>query len=91
LVERLPNDNRDVRVVTRSGMANVSTGAEVVAGDISDPDSAAAGCAGAGVVYGCVGLDYSNGPTVWPPMMAGMLEGAEAAGARFVFMDNCYM
>ncbi len=91
LVERLLKDNRDVRVVTRSGVAKVSTGVEVVAGDVSDPDSAVAGCAGAGVVYGCVGLGYPNWPTVWPPMMAGMLAGAEAAGARFVFMDNCYM
>ena len=41
LVERLLKDNRDVRVVTRSGVAKVSTGVEVVAGDIGDPDSAA--------------------------------------------------
>lgn len=43
------------------------------------------------MVYGCVGLDYAGWPEKWPPMMAGMLAGAESAGAPFVFMDNCYM
>ena len=91
LTERLNADGRTVRVVTRSGRANVANGVEVVAGDVADTGSAQRACAGASVVYGCVGLDYSGWPEKWPPMMAGMLAGAEAAGARFVFMDNCYM
>jgi nucleoside-diphosphate-sugar epimerase len=91
LTERLVGDGRTVRVVTRSGQANVPSGVEVVAGDVADMSATARACAGASVVYGCVGLDYSGWPEKWPPMMAGMLAGAEAAGARLVFMDNCYM
>jgi nucleoside-diphosphate-sugar epimerase len=91
LTERLVADDREVRVVTRSGRAAVANAVEVVAGDVSDLSSAERSCAGASVVYGCVGLDYAGWPEKWPPMMAGMLAGAEAAGARFVFMDNCYM
>ncbi|NNF53071.1 MAG: NAD-dependent epimerase/dehydratase family protein [Acidimicrobiales bacterium] len=91
LTERLIADGRSVRVVTRSGRANVANEVEVMAGDVADPGSAKRTCAGASVVYGCVGLDYSGWPEKWPPMMAGMLTGAAAAGARFVFMDNCYM
>lgn len=91
VTERLVGDGRAVRVVTRSGRANVAKGVEVVAGDVADPGSAERACAGAAVVYGCVGLDYVGWPEKWPPMMAGMLAGAESAGARFVFMDNCYM
>jgi nucleoside-diphosphate-sugar epimerase len=69
----------------------VGKGVEVVAGDVADPSSAQRACGGASVVYSCVGLDYAGWPEKWPPMMTGMLSGAEAAGARFVFMDNCYM
>ena len=91
VTERLVNDGRAVRVVTRSGRAKVANEVEVVAADVADPSSAERGCAGASVVYGVVGLDYAGWPEKWPPMMAGMLAGAESAGARFVFMDNCYM
>lgn len=91
LIERLTDDGREVRVVTRSGAADVAKEVEVVAADIADPDAAARASAGASVVYSCVGLDYSGWPEKWPPMMEGMLAGAESAGARYVFMDNCYM
>ena len=91
LTKRLTDDGRAVRMVTRSGRASVDPGVEVIAVDISDPEAAARACAGAAVVYGCVGLDYAGWPEKWPPMMAGMIAGAESAGASFVFMDNCYM
>jgi nucleoside-diphosphate-sugar epimerase len=91
VTERLVGEGRAVRVVTRSGRAKVDNAVEVVAGDVADPNSAKRACAGASVVFGCVGLDYAGWPEKWPPMMAGMLAGAESAGARFVFMDNCYM
>ena len=91
LTERLITDGRAVRVVTRSGTANVADEVEVVAGDVADARAAERACAGASVVYACVGLDYAAWPEKWPPMMEGMLAGAESASARFVFMDNCYM
>jgi len=92
LVERLAGENRPTRVVTRSGTANVPAGAEVVAADITDPEAAEHACDGAGVVYGCVGLPgYERWPELWPPLMDGMLRGAESAGATFIFMDNLYM
>jgi nucleoside-diphosphate-sugar epimerase len=55
------------------------------------PESAIEACRDASVVFGCVGLDYTDWPRRWPPLFSGMLAGAEAAGARFVFMDNLYM
>ena len=91
LVERLVSNGTEPRVVTRSGRASVPDGVEVVAADISDAEQATKACADADVVYSCVGLDYQGWPERWPPMMAGMLDGAAAGGARFVFMDNCYM
>lgn len=91
LVERLVAAGVETRVVTRSGRAATAQGVEVVAADISDSGQATKACAGAGIVYSCVGLSYQGWPEKWPPMMTGMLDGAAAAGARFVFMDNCYM
>ncbi len=87
----LQEQGHAVRAVSRSGSADVASGAEVVQADIADPDDAVRACAGASVVYGCVGLDYTGWPKRWPPMMQGMLAGAAAARARFVFMDNLYM
>ena len=91
LVTRLSEGRRPVRAATRSGNAAAPAGVEVIAADISNPEEAARACEGASVAYSCVGLDYTGWPERWPPMMAGMLAGAEAAGARFVFMDNLYM
>lgn len=91
LVARLVDQGKTVRVVTRSGSADVSDGVEVVQGDVSNGESMAQACVGASDVYSCVGLDYTGWPERWPPMMEGMLAGAEAAGARFIFMDNLYM
>ncbi len=91
LTTRLIEHDRPVRVVTRSGTATVPDGVDHRAADVADTEAMAKACAGADVIYGCVGLTYEGWPEKWPPMMAGMLAGAEAAGARFVFMDNCYM
>lgn len=91
LVERLVADGVETRIVTRSGRAATPEGGELVAADISDSEQATRACAGADIVYSCVGLSYQGWPEKWPPMMTGMLAGAAAAGARFVFMDNCYM
>jgi nucleoside-diphosphate-sugar epimerase len=91
IAERLRRGERAVRVVTRSGRADVPDGVEVVAADVSRREEALRACEGAGVVYACVGLDYTNWAERWPPVFEGMLAGAEAAGARFVFMDNLYM
>ena len=91
LAEHLAAEGRRVRVANRAGKAAVPAGVEVTAADVSDLEQARHACKDAGVVFGCGGLGYGNWPEVWPPLMKGMLAGAEAAGARFVFMDNLYM
>ncbi len=92
VVERLAAAKRPTRVVTRSGRADVPVGVEVVAADITDPSGSQRACEGASVVFGCVGLPgYDGWPELFPPLMEGMLRGAEYAGAPFIFMDNLYM
>lgn len=91
LAELLHREGRQLRIVTRSGKARVPAGVEVVKADIANEAEAVRACAGAAVVYGCVGLGYKGWPRQWSRLMRGMLAGAEAAGARFIFMDNLYM
>lgn len=91
LLERLLARGLRVRVVTRSGRTKMPAGAEHVSADLADAEQAARACAGAAVVFGCVGMDYVDWARRWPPMMQGMLAGAQAARARFVFTDDLYM
>ncbi|NND01760.1 MAG: NAD-dependent epimerase/dehydratase family protein [Acidimicrobiia bacterium] len=92
VVERLLEAGRQVRVVTRSGKAVLPDSVEVVRADVTDPAAAERACRGADTVFGCVGLpNYEHWPELWPPLMEGMLHGAESVGALFIFMDNLYM
>jgi nucleoside-diphosphate-sugar epimerase len=91
LVALLHGEGKPIRVVTKSGKADTPEGVEVMAADLSVAEEAVRACSGAGVVYSCVGIGYRGWPERWPALMAGMLAGAEATGARFVFTDNLYM
>jgi len=92
VAESLHAAGRRVRVVTRSGGAAFPDGIESVAADVTRSEDARRACAGAGVVFGCLGLEgYRGWVERWPALMSGMLEGATYASAPFVFMDNLYM
>jgi nucleoside-diphosphate-sugar epimerase len=60
------------------------------AADLTDPTAAAAACAGAGVAYLCANVPYTDWPEKWPPLAAGILEGAARAGVKLVYGDNLY-
>ena len=90
LVERLCAAGRRVRAVHRSGDMAAPDGVEVVAADAAERSSAIAAAAGAEVVYACIGVDYTQWPALWPPIVDGLLAATEAAGARLVFADNLY-
>ena len=91
LVEQLVALGREVRVVTRGSKPPLPDGVEHVTATLDDPAQARAACTDASLVFGCVGMDYTRWPERWPTLMAGMLEGAEEAGAPLVFADNLYM
>lgn len=91
LARRLAAEGREVRVVTRSSRPDLPKGVHHLAAPLEHQEAAVDACHGASVVFGCVGLDYRAWPARWPPLFRGMLSGAEAAGARFVFTDNLYM
>jgi nucleoside-diphosphate-sugar epimerase len=80
-----------IRMVNHSGRADVPAGVEVVGGDLSAPETARAACAGGSAVYVCLNPPYHLWPELWPPLLASVIEGAAAAGAKLVMADNLYM
>jgi len=89
-IEILAERGTPVRAVSRSGRAAVPDGVEVLAGDATDPAFATEASAGASVVYQCLNPPYTQWPEMFPPLQAAVLEGASAAGAKYVAMDNLY-
>lgn len=82
-----------VKMVNRSGRAPKGTPAEVTvdAGDASDRDIARQLCAGAVVVYQCANPPYDQWIEKFPPLQAGILEGAASANAKLIVGENLYM
>jgi nucleoside-diphosphate-sugar epimerase len=91
VARELLSRGRRVRLVNRSGRADVPTGAELVKGDAADPAGARQLCEGAAVVYHCASPAYTEWPEKFPPLTNGIIEGAAAAGAKLVYGDNLYM
>jgi nucleoside-diphosphate-sugar epimerase len=88
LIRRGP---RRVRMVNRSGRARVPHGVEVIGGDATDETFARGASEGASVVYFALNPPYDKWPELFPPLQAGVLEGAASAGAKLVAMENLYM
>jgi nucleoside-diphosphate-sugar epimerase len=76
--------------VNRSGRGAIP-GAELVAGDATDPAFTTRVTAGADVVYFCLNAaHYDRWAEEFPPLQHAALTGAETAGARLVVLDNLY-
>src|SRR5829696_8756284 len=88
LVQRSP---RRVRMVNRSGRVSVPEGVGVVGGDATDEAFAREASEGASVVYFALNPPYTQWAELFPPLQAGVIEGATAAGAKLVAMENLYM
>ena len=89
-IEILAERGTPVRAVNRGGQAAVPDGVEVLAGDAMDSAFATKAATGAAVVYQCLNPPYTKWPEMFPPLQAAVLEGASAAGAKYVAMDNLY-
>jgi len=79
-----------VRVVSRSGLADLRDGVEVVAANVAEPDQAKMACDGAAVVYHCANPPYAKWPELHPPLMEAIIGAASSAGAKLIFGDNLY-
>ncbi len=90
VTEQLVALGLDVAAVNRSGRDAVP-GADLIAGDASDPDFTIRVAEGADAVYFCVNAtSYDRWPDQFPPMQRAVLAGAQAAGARLVVLENLY-
>lgn len=87
----LARRGKRVRMINRSGHADVPAGVEVVAANAYDPNSAREATRGADIVYQCAQPAYTEWPTQFPPLQAGIVEGTAANGARLVVCENLYM
>src|SRR5215210_4183644 len=91
VMDELVSKGKRVRMVNRSGRADVAEGVEVVGGDAADPTFTREVSAGASVVYFALNPPYDKWPELFPPLQAGVLEGASGAGAKLVAVENLYM
>ncbi len=91
VMDELRSRGRAVRMVNRSGRAEVPDDVELVAGDATDSAFTTEACKDAAVVYSCVNPPYEKWPQMFPPLQAGVVEGAATAGAKLVAMENVYM
>ncbi|GAA1441742.1 NAD-dependent epimerase/dehydratase family protein [Leifsonia poae] len=90
-LDALRRRGETVRIVNRSGRADVPDDVEVVAGDARDPAFTIAAGAGAGVIYQTLNPPYAEWTAQFPALQAGVLAAAQASGARLVSMENVYM
>ncbi len=91
LVDALVARGLAVRVVSRSGSADLPRGIEQARGDAADPAFAKAAAKGAAAVYQCLNPPYSRWTDLFPPLQASVVAAAQAAGARYVSFENLYM
>ena len=91
VMRQLVAKGKHVRMVNRSGQATVADTVQVVKGDAADPASTREVCKDAAVAYNCAAPHYTKWPTMFPPLQAGIIEGAASAGAKLVSAENVYM
>jgi nucleoside-diphosphate-sugar epimerase len=91
VMDELVSKGKRVRMVNRSGRADVAEGVEIVGGDAADPTFAREVSVGASVVYFALNPPYDKWPELFPPLQAGVLEGVSSAGAKLVAVENLYM
>jgi nucleoside-diphosphate-sugar epimerase len=90
VAEQLVGLGHQVVAVNRGGRGTIP-GAEIIAGDATDPAFTTRVAAGADVVYFCLNAaNYGRWSEEFPPLQRGVLAGAQAAGARLVVLDNLY-
>jgi nucleoside-diphosphate-sugar epimerase len=88
----LARQGKRVRLINRSGQASdLPEGAEIVKADAYDPRQTTELTAGATAVYQCAQPAYHEWTAKFPPLQAAILEGAVAAGAKFIVPENLYM
>lgn len=90
LAQVLHSQGKKVRVINRSGKANLPNEVTVVAGDILDMAQVHTLCADATAIYHCANVPYPQQLEIIPRFGANILEGAARAEAKLVVLDTLY-
>src|ERR671916_588376 len=91
VMDELLKKGKRVRMVNRGGRASVPEGVEVAGGDATDETFAREASEVASVVYFALNPPYTKWAELFPPLQAGGVAGAAAAGAKLVAVENLYM
>ncbi len=90
VVHELLAKGGSVRVVNKSGKANVPANVEVKGGDIGDLQFARTACKSAGTIYLCAKPPYTQWADKFQPIMDGAIEAAAVTKAKLIYGDNLY-
>jgi len=90
-MRELVRRGKSVRMVNRSGRADLPAGADIMAGDLYQPAQVRALCSGAAVVYQCAQPPYQEWQTKFPALQASIVDGVAASGAKLSVAENLYM
>src|SRR5688572_27996417 len=88
VMDELLKKGKRVRMVNRGGLKNAPAGVESVRGDATNPEFTRQAAVGAAVVYFVLNAPYTDWVRQFPPLQKGVLEGAIAAKAKLVVMEN---
>ena len=91
VAEELLNKGKTVRLVNRSGKADLPNGAILIRADAEDRERTREICKGAKVVYHCAMPPYTQWKELFPPLTTGIMEGSASSKAKLVYADNLYM
>jgi nucleoside-diphosphate-sugar epimerase len=80
-----------VRMVNRTGKANVPKEVEVVQADVLNGINVKESVSGASVIYQCVNPPYDKWPEQFPTMQKNILNAAASVKAKLVIGENVYM
>lgn len=92
LMRELLKRGKRVRMVNRSGrLPGAEAAAEIVPGDVTDPNAVRDLARGAAVVYLSAQPSYHEWTRKFSPIVNGVLEGLRGMPTKLVFADNLYM
>jgi nucleoside-diphosphate-sugar epimerase len=91
VIRELHQQGIPVRVVNRSGLADLPAGVEIRAADAYHAEEARNAAQGASVVYQCAQPAYHEWEAFFPSLQVSILDAAAYHGAKFIAGENLYM
>lgn len=90
ILDELCAQGKPVRMVNRSGKADLPAGVELMAGDATNHEFARRAAEGASHIYFALNPPYERWSELFPPLQTSVLNAAIETGAKFIVMENLY-